>query len=92
LLSLTFPSFCNKFSQEGFKGVYLQELNMGWRPIGETTFFYGRIGMGLVACIAMGKILLRIEVQFPYKLLVPSLYNFRILYILVWKKIKIVII
>ncbi len=29
LLSLTFPSFCNKFSQEGFKGVYLQELNMG---------------------------------------------------------------
>jgi hypothetical protein len=29
LLSLTYPSFCNKFSQEGFKGVYLQKLNMG---------------------------------------------------------------
>ncbi len=29
LLSLTFPSFCNKFSQEGCKGVYFQELNMG---------------------------------------------------------------
>jgi len=29
LLALTFPSFCNKFSQEGCKGVYLQELNMG---------------------------------------------------------------
>jgi hypothetical protein len=69
LLSLTLPSFCNKFTQEGCKGVY--------------TFFYGRIGMGLVACIAMGKVLLRIGVQFPYKFLVPSLYNFRIFYALV---------
>jgi len=46
LLSLTFPSFCNRFSQEGLEGVYVKELNTKWQPIGERRFLCGIIGVG----------------------------------------------
>jgi uncharacterized membrane protein YccC len=49
---------------------------MGWQAIGFLyEFLHGIIGvlMGQATCIAIGKVLLRIGVQFPYKLL--PIYN-----------------
>jgi hypothetical protein len=62
LLSLTFRSFCNRFSQEGLEGVYVQELNIKWQPIGKTRLLCGIIGVGFrvlvgqATCTTMGKV------------------------------------
>ncbi len=57
-------------------------LNTRWEAIG---FLYGIIGVGFevlvrqVACIIMGKVLLRTKVQFPLK------YNYNFRNVSLWK-------
>jgi hypothetical protein len=71
LLSLTFPSICNRFSHSkawkefGLEKVNLQELDiMGWQAIGSLYgFLHGIIGVGFgvlvghVTCTTIGIIL-----------------------------------
>ncbi len=70
------------FSLESLERTWLGESQfkeldiMGWQAIGFLyEFLHGIIGvlMGQATCIAIGKVLLRIGVQFPYKLL--PIYN-----------------